>query len=80
MPSEKSAEHLPALMIHSNLRICYCFNGRFSLKHNDTVSQIGGHDEIVLNNESSLLGMQNKPVPTDIMAGILKMFIHKYFT
>jgi len=43
------------------LLICDCFNRWLSLKHNNTVSKIRGHDEIVLNNESSLLSMQNKP-------------------
>lgn len=35
---------------------------RSSIEDNDTVSQICGHDEIVLHNESSLFGMQNEPL------------------
>ena len=38
------------------------FNGRCSLEDNDSVGKISGHDEIVLDDESSLLGMHNEPL------------------
>ena len=44
-----------------NLRVGLSVDGRLALKHHHTVSQVGGHDEVVLHNERRLLGMQNKP-------------------
>ena len=35
-----------------------------SLKHDDPVSQVGGHDEIVLHNKSRLLGVEDEPEMT----------------
>jgi hypothetical protein len=35
-------------------------NTRLSIKDNDSVSEIGGHDEIVLDDESSLLGVHDE--------------------
>jgi len=43
--------------------VCNCFNRWFSLEHNNAVSEICRHDEVVFNNKSSLLCMQNKPTP-----------------
>jgi hypothetical protein len=34
--------------------------GRLSLIHNDSVSHVGGHDEIMFDNESSLLAMHDE--------------------
>jgi len=44
-----------------HIRVCNCFNRRLSLKHDDAVGEICRHDEVVLNNERSLLSVQNKP-------------------
>ena len=45
---------------------CSLFGGRlyggFSLKDDDTVSQVSGHDEVVLHHKRSLLGVQNKSI------------------
>lgn len=35
-------------------------DSRLPLEHNDSVSQVGGHDEIVLNDEGSLLRVKNE--------------------
>lgn len=45
----------------SDIRRCSSGNGRLTLKHDDTVGQVGGHDEIVLDDERSLLGVQDEP-------------------
>jgi hypothetical protein len=37
------------------------YTGR-TVKHNDAIGQVCCHNEIVLHNETSLLGMQNKPL------------------
>lgn len=39
----------------------FCTDGGLSLKHNNTVSQVSSHDEIVLHHKGCLLGMQHKP-------------------
>jgi len=44
-----------------HIRVCNCLNRRLSLEHDDAVSEIRRHDEVVLDNERSLLGVQNKP-------------------
>ncbi len=36
-------------------------NGGLALEHDDTVRKVGGHDEVVLDDERSLLGMQDEP-------------------
>merc|ERR1719234_1710133 len=35
---------------------------RAALKHNHPVSQVGGHDEVVLDNKAGLLGVQDEPL------------------
>lgn len=37
-----------------------CVNRRLAVKDNDTVGEIGGHDEIVLDNEGGLLGVHDE--------------------
>ena len=44
------------------IRVCNRFNRWLALEHNDAVSEIRRHDEVVLDNERSLLSMQNKPI------------------
>ena len=36
-------------------------NSRFTLEHNDTVSQVCGHDEVVLDDERRLLSVEDVP-------------------
>ena len=37
-------------------------NGRFTIIHNNTISQIGSHNEIVLHNKTGLLGVEDEPL------------------
>ena len=43
-----------------NLRSGPGVYGGLSIKHNDTVGQVSGHDEIVLHNEGSFLSMKDE--------------------
>ncbi len=43
-------------------RLSMCIYGGQSFKDNDSVSQVGSHDEIVLYNKGRLLCMKDKPV------------------
>ena len=42
------------------LPICKSLDGRFAFKHYHSVSKIRSHNEVVLHNETSLLGVQNE--------------------
>src|SRR4051812_7977469 len=41
-------------------RLSASINGGLTVEDNDTISQVGGHDEIVLNDEGGLLGVHNE--------------------
>jgi hypothetical protein len=46
------------------LRCSRCRNGWLALEHDDSVSEVCRHDEIVLNDERRLLGMENEAMLT----------------
>ena len=54
--------HLQLVKCQKNVRRCGCRNGGLTLKHDDTVSKISCHDEIVLNDEGGLLSVENEPL------------------
>ena len=43
-----------------NLRCSSGSDSGFTLEDNDTIGEIGGHDEIVLDDEGGLLRVENK--------------------
>jgi len=54
-------------------RIGHCVDAGRTLEHDHTVSQVGGHDEVVLHHKRRLLGMQDEP-------GIAVQIILRLFT
>ena len=42
-------------------RECFGLDARLSLEHDDSVCQVGGHDEVMLHYEGRLLRVQNVP-------------------
>ena len=45
----------------------YC---RLALEHDNPVGKIGGHDEVVLNDEGRLLGVEDKPLDEQTVESI----------
>ena len=45
-----------------NLRCSSGGDSGFTLEDNDTISEISGHDEVVLDDEGRLLGVEDKPL------------------
>lgn len=43
-----------------DIRSCSSSHSRLALKYNDTVGEVRCHDKIVLNDEGSLLGVQDE--------------------
>ena len=44
------------------LRVGLGVDRRNPIEHNDPVSEVGSHDEIVFDHEASLLGMENESI------------------
>lgn len=62
--SERYVQHLQEL-VHAGEKGGGCVGNRLDrghpLKNHNPVSQIGGHDEVVLNHKGRLLGMKDEP-------------------
>ena len=45
---------------HQRLRSGRCIDGGFAFEHDDTVGEVSGHDEVVLDDKCGLLGVEDE--------------------
>ena len=57
---------------HQRLRSGRCIDGGLAFEHDDTVGEVSGHDEVVLDDEGSLLCVQDETL--DDLAGNNTLF------
>jgi hypothetical protein len=55
-------------------------NGWLTFEHDNAVSKVRGHDEVVLNDEGHLFSMQHKSTGKSVMAVRSKLMPHRLMT